>query len=344
MQVTHYNSDDAYARCPNPDHDDGNPSFHVAISGPRRGSYNCWGCELGGRNFTDLVAVLLSSAWGRPPTKQERLDAVEWLKDASGTTRGAGAIAEDSVRRRIRLSGKADPIKHGLIWPPTLPIAGTVVEPYLAGRGISLERAEQIGARAVLDSGELERCLGKTIPGVLIPIRWGGEDVSWYVRAVGDVLRGCKGRYPPGVPLSGVFWTESEPVRGSPVALVEGIFDAERVSRIIRERALEWHPGNVLALLGGNLTSRHVRELRRFSHVHVLADGDAAGVKIAKAVSKKFGSSSSFDAMPTGSDPGDAPEDLIATALISARRRAANHVRIRSGRLKPRGVSKCSVG
>lgn len=346
IQITHYNSDDAYAHCPNPDHVDHNPSFHVAISGSRRGSYNCWGCSTGGKNFVDLVAKILSNIWDRAPNKIERMSAIDWLKDASDAPRGVDAIAEDSVRRRLRLSRGDSPKRNGLIWPPTVPVAGTEAEAYLAGRGVSLARAAQLGVRAVLESGEdLRGCLHKTLPGVLFPIKWGGEAVSWYIRAVGDVPSSCKGRYPPGVPLSGVFWSEGVPVTGKPAILVEGIFDAERVSRIIRDRELRWEPSNVLALLGGNLTTKHVRELRRFPHVHVLADGDSAGGKVARSVRQKFGQSSSFDVLPVGTDPGDAPEEEIIARLVSAGPGAANHTRIRSSRLKlrQRGTS-CSVG
>lgn len=319
---------DACAQCPHPDHPDSDPSFHVCVedvvdaSGRGRlGWYHCWSHpdrEMSGGDVTVLVAKVRSAAWGRDPRPDEVREAVRWLEGRAGVDPGA-ALRRRARQRRVVASGDG----RRLVWPPVVRLSDAPPEfvSYLAGRGICASRAERLGAAAVLEAGDgLEGCLGPTIPGVLLPVRHMGEVVSWYVRSIDP---GCpsrsKARYSPGAGLQarGVMWSADEPVVGAPVVVVEGIFDADRVSRFVERHGVGLEPRNVLAALGGSLTEAQARRVRYLNPSRVLAlgDGDAGGERLVSSVVSRVGSLVVGACAPRGTDPGECSDRDLGRLL-----------------------------
>ena len=312
---------DAYARCPDPDHADGKPSFHVCVDDvrgsdgkSRLGLYNCWSHPPPGLSggFVNLVARCLTGAWDRDVTAEELDAARRWLVER--------VSSDAKLRSRPRVKRAAESSAPSEIpWPLTLEVAEVAeVARYLARRGITAERARRLGIRAVVRSGpELERCLGRTLPGALFPI---GER-AWYVRSASPTTESkFKGRYPPGARLqsAGALWSEGEPSPG-PVVLVEGIFDAERVARLAASYAIGVAPSNVMSALGGNLTEAQARKVRTISAgcgVRALGDGDDGGLRFVESARSKIGDQVVMLRTPMGTDPGDAPEHVIRELLM----------------------------
>jgi hypothetical protein len=352
IDVLYYRGSDAYCECPDPEHDDANPSFHVCVEDvtdergrDRIGAYNCWshpGDGLRGLNFLDLVARVLFGIWGedaegfqRWPREEDRDRAAAWLRrtfldrDDGDLERLRNAAAGRRKRARVVLDGE-------LIFPPSRPIAEADprFQIYLERRWITPERARELGVVAVEIAGRaLSRTLGETVPAVLFPIRWDGAVVNWFARALSPrAPKKAKGRYAPRVLLGkrGVLWLPDPVDFGKPLVLVEGIFDAERVRRLILERRPPGLvPGNVGAVLGGRLTSEQARRLRGFSLVIHLADGDAGGKTLGESIQEQLESFVRVVSkpLPDGTDPGDAPEEVLLEALELNEERSARVVR-----------------
>jgi hypothetical protein len=358
LDVLYFRGSDAYCECPDPEHDDENPSFHVCVEDvedrrgrARLGAYNCWshpGDGLRGLNFLDLLARVLFEIWGddaegfpRYPREEDRDRAAAWLRrtylereDASEELERLRTAAAGRRRRR-REEGE-------LVFPPSRPIdeADPRFQIYLEGRAIPLERARELGAVAVEIAGSaLSRTLGETVPAVLFPIRQEGEVVNWFARGVSPKCpKKAKGRYAPKILLAkkGVLWLPDELDLERPLVLVEGIFDAERVRRIVLERRPEGLvPGNVGAVLGGRMTPEQARRLRGFPLVIHLADGDDGGLTLGESIAEELEPFVRVVSrqLPEGTDPGDAPVDAVLAALeLPGERRAKVARRIRRSR------------
>lgn len=340
LDILWYKGVDAYMDCPDPSHEDQNPSFHVCIEETEDdegrnllGWFNCWSHPqpgLSSQNFLDLVARVKYSIWededGEPisPTDEDRMRAASYLR--STYLRGERAVepnqaADDALRKRERsASSSSDRAPQGLIWPPSVGImeGPERFRSYLTRRGFPLERAVELGARCVERHGKVE-ALYHTGPAVLFPIVHGGEVVNWFARAIGRVDKKNKGRYAPGVKLAkaGVMWCPERLDSSLPVVMVEGLFDRERVYRVSCAHGLHV---NVVGILGGRLDPAQARRLRGFPEALVLADGDNGGEIMIKSVEEHLGGSVPVRAfrLPQGTDPDDAPEELILKALQGA--------------------------
>lgn len=319
---------DAYALCPHPDHFENRASFHVCVEDVvdskgrnRIGWANCWSHpddEMQISDFTVLVAKIRSEAWNRDPTKDEIHEARRWLLD------NAAPDPEAAARRRAMAHRRANDREGSeLLWPPTVALsdAPTEIAEYLALRGIGPTRAAELGARAVLQTGDrLTKVLGDTIPGVLFPIRHLGEEISWYVRSIDRDCPGkFKSRYSPRAFLQtrGVLWSPGEPVASRPIVLVEGIFDADRVSQLIIKKQLPFEARNVLSVLGGNLHESQARRIRTLCppRVLVIGDGDKGGEKMGNSVVQYLGGIVEVQNTPIGTDPGDCREEVLIRML-----------------------------
>lgn len=322
VEVVERSGADVYCHCPDPSHIDEKPSFHVCVEDvtsrdgkSRIGLFNCWSHPPPGLSggFQVLVARLMFDGWDSDVTDEQMSRARAWLE-----ARAAGEVSDMARRRRRSSRSRAEnPSPKYVPWPPTLDVAEVPeVGTYLLRRGIDLQRARSMGVRAVVRSGkDLERCLSRTLPGALFPV----GDGAWYVRSVvPDVESKFKGRYPPGAGLqgAGALWSCFEPTPG-PVVLVEGIFDADRVSQISVDNGLGWPAGNVMAALGGNLTDAQARTVRSLAAGHqvlALGDGDDGGKRFCSSVMAKLPWAIERRT-PQGSDPGDAPESVVVELL-----------------------------
>jgi hypothetical protein len=339
IEVLYFKGADAYAECPDPGHEDGNPSFHVCVEDvedgggeSRLGAFNCWSHPggLAGSNLLSLIARVLLGIWGedgdggeRFPRDDDRAVAAAWLRetflDRDDGVDELTRLREAAIGRRRRVrSVEADEV--GL--PPGRPIAEA--DPrfrvYLAERGVSVERATELGVLAVERAvGTYRRTLERSVPGVLFPIFWDGRLVNWFLRSTRrNVEKGAKGRYAPH-PLGklGAMWLPDPVDVTRPLVTVEGVFDAERTRRIVRRRVPGHPPGNVGAVLGGHLLPEQARRLRAFPLLIHLADGDRGGRTLSESIEAELGSHLRvlIRRLPPGTDPGDAPEEEVVEAL-----------------------------
>jgi hypothetical protein len=349
LEIVRRNGADVYCLCPDPSHVESNPSFHICVEDitdsegrERLGWFHCWSHPnepLKGVNFLDLVARIRGNIWDRWPTGAERVEAGTWLRTEyiRGNGEEGDASLEMALKRRERLVRVEE--KAELVWPPNVPIERARPEflRYLLKRDISLERAKELDLRAVSSAGDVP-CLLRTVPGILFPIKEGGKVVNWYVRSIFRVPSRVKGRYCPGIPFvkdAGIVWvTGGEVDLSKPVALVEGIYDAERVRTILLE-----HPGvspipagNVLAVLGGRVYPNQARRIRGLPFLIHLADGDEGGRSLWRTVEEHLSNWTrpTFRPLPEGMDPGDAPVDLILEALRAPEERRFVELRFRS--------------
>lgn len=339
---------DAYVPCPDPGHSDRNPSCHVCVEDvPGRdgtsllGSFNCWSHPgddgLRGLDFLDLVARVRGDVWDRWPTRAERDAAAAWLRREYLRDSDPDA-ASQRVQDRRRAAFTPAPVPV-LRWPPNLPVAGSVDGmAYLRGRDLGLARAVELGVRFVRSPGpELRGALSRTCPGVLFPIRGAdGRVVNWFLRSIHRVPSRDKGRYCPGVPLAsaGVIWAPGPLDLERPVALVEGVFDAERVRALILRSpgASAVLPGNVVAVLGGRIHPAQAARLRAVPLLLHLSDGDAGGEALGASVGEHLSRWTRVISrqMPAGTDPGDAPGDAVLEALSLPDARRLLRVRART--------------
>jgi len=344
---------DAYAECPDPEHVDENPSFHVCVEDVEDSSgrsmlgwFNCWSHPdpdgMRGFNFLDLVAKVRNDLWGERedgrlnwPNDAQRAEAAAWLREEFLTGEERESRAELAMRRRRRVSA---PEWRELLFPPNVPIdrAEPRFREYLERREIPLQRARELDVRVVYHAGEaLKGAISGTVPGVLFPIPWEGRVVNWFLRGVNKRLKSRdKGRYCPGLPLgkgAGVLWAPDGLPPDRPVVLVEGIFDAERVRALLRREGLE---RSVAAVLGGRLYPAQAQRLRTVPYLIHLADGDDGGLTLGKTVDEQVGSFTRAEVrqLPEGTDPGDAPEDVLLRYLEPPRSRLECRVRFRRTR------------
>jgi 5S rRNA maturation endonuclease (ribonuclease M5) len=353
LEILYFKGPDAYTECPDPSHDDADPSFHVCCEdvedrdGSRLGAFNCWshpGDGLGGGNLLNLIARVLFDIWGedgdgeeRFPRDDDRSRAAAWVRttflDREEGDPKARWEAAMGRRKRARVVDKGE-----VHLPPGRPIADADprFQIYLEGRDIPLARATELGVIAIERAvGDYRRMLDHTVPGVLFPIHWDGALVNWFIRSTRrHVDKGAKGRYAP-VPLGklGVIWLPDKPDVTKPLVLVEGIFDAERTRRIVRDRIPSAPPGNVGAVLSGHLLPEQARRLRSYPLVIHLADADKGGETLSESIKEQLDGfvQVAVRKLPKGTDPGDAPEDVVVEALLrpgeDARPRVARRVR-----------------
>lgn len=337
LDVLYYKGADAYTECPDPGHVDENPSFHVCVEDvvdrggdDRLGAFNCWSHSdegLAGANFLDLVARVLGEIWGedadgdpRFPREDDRDRAATWIRRNFLDGDVDFERLRSSTRRRRR---RKDRGSRSLVFPPTTPIADADprFQIYLERRGITPTRAAELEVAAVARTGrDLSRMLEETVPAVLFPIRVDGKVVNWFARSISPRCpKGAKGRYAPvKLAKAGVLWAPDVVDPTYPIALVEGVFDAERVRRLLLVRTdLGMPASNVIAVLGGTISVEQARRLKCHPVIIHVADGDKGGKTLSKSVEDELGEYTTVVVrrLPDGTDPDDAPEEAVVEAL-----------------------------
>lgn len=317
--------------CPDPDHDDSNPSFSVCIedtedSNSKLGWFNCWSHPLiddenymRGLNFADLVAKVLFKIWDRWPTEDERNLSKQWLRENYLVNKTPKEIIKENIEKRKKYKNITANKNSQLIFPPSVKIEKSRDEfkNYIRSRGIKLDRAIKLDMKAVIRPGDLYGTLKNTLPGVLFPIKWGGKTVSWYVRSIYKVRPKFKGRNCPGLELStsGVLWAP-DGIEEKPTIIVEGIIDAERIRGICKKNNFRY---NVISTLGCKLTYKQSISLRKVKNILHLADGDYAGKGLSRVIIKHLDKFSNIKVknMPDDCDPGDVDESYITSILAN---------------------------
>jgi len=301
-----------------PFHQEKTPSFTVS---PSKQIFHCFGCGVGGDVFTfamrydnlDFPAALeqLAKRAGippeRPPTAHDRRVADErdrlrqvcdlsqrcfrhWL--ASGDGRGLayarGRGLDDALIERF-----------GIGYAPR---AGEALTRALASKGVKPPLAAAAGVVAIGEDGRpYDRFRDRLTFPITDPE---GRVVAFGGRALGE----AKAKYlnSPETPLFrkgetlfALHLSQNEIRRRDEVVVVEGYMDAVALHGA--------GFGHTVAVLGTALTRAHVRRLKRTSrHIHLLFDGDAAGVRAAVRcleVTVNEGVRVVVTVLPPGEDP-----------------------------------------
>ena len=278
-----------------PFHDEKTPSFYVV---PAKGFYNCFGCGESGNVFTFLM-------------KRHGLsfvDAVKHVAAASGVEIrevSRGQTGEDPFRYLYEANAFARMFFQDLLWDEA---TGGPATAYLEERGIDRETAERFGIGYAPDAwrGLLEAAshhgIGEEVlievglvtrsekrkdsydrfrGRLIFPIEsLAGKVVGFGGRVLGAGREGTPKYvnspespiYHKGGILYGLSWAKNAIRRRETALMVEGYMDVVSLAVAGFD--------NAVAPLGTAVTSDQVALLHRFtSRIHLLFDGDAAGLK-----------------------------------------------------------------
>ena len=278
-----------------PFHDEKTPSFYVV---PAKGFYNCFGCGESG----DVFAFL---------TKHHGLsfvDAVKHVAAASGVEIrevSRGQTGEDPFRYLYEANAFARMFFQDLLWDEA---TGGPATAYLEERGIDRETAERfgigyapdawrglleaashhgIGEEVLIEVGLVTRSEKRKDPydrfrgRLIFPIEsLAGKVVGFGGRVLGAGREGTPKYvnspespiYHKGRILYGLSWAKNAIRRRETALMVEGYMDVVSLAAAGFD--------NAVAPLGTAVTSDQVALLHRFtSRIHLLFDGDAAGLK-----------------------------------------------------------------
>ena len=334
---------DIYAHCPDPNHIDRNPSFHICCADEEDaagenllGYYNCWSHPdntMSSRNFLNLVAKILYNKWDRIPNARDLKKASTWIRQKYNIS--AKKVDDLPVIKLPRPKKIEYPM---LDFPKSIPIrlAQSKFRRYLEKRHISLKRANELDVGAVENPGDtFYGCLRETVPGIIFPIRWRGKIANWFVRSILRVQSRYKARYAPKMPLGkheGILWAPDGCYPHSSKILVEGILDAERVRQIVKDNGFRFE---VNAVLGGQLHEKQALNLFMSKSLIHLADGDHGGLALSKSILQKL-PNTDIVMLPDGMDPNDVDEkfifDVLNNHVNDEKLKDSSNIRIKSYR------------
>jgi DNA primase len=272
----------------------GHEAFHVNLE---RNLFHCFACGAGG-NVLDLVAAMEECSIRQAGLRLREIVA--------GFDPAAVAPSRAFQSRETKLVTKKREVNPRLSF--SLRLDGW--HPYLSGRGIKRQLADQFGIGYFRGRGLMS---GR----IAIPIHdRGGGLVAYGGRAVDDQLP--RYRFPAGFQKAlELFNYHRAAVTGSDgVIVVEGFFDCLRVH-------LAGFPA-VVAVMGARLSEAQ-RELlqRRFSAITLMLDGDrtgrAATARIASQLRPRCVVTELI--LPTGVQPDQMSTDQIRSLLAAAERR-----------------------
>jgi len=278
-----------------PFHDEKTPSFFVV---PAKGFYNCFGCGESGNVFTFLMKHHGLSF----------VDAVKQVAAASGVEIrevSRGQTGEDPFRYLYEANAFARMFFQDLLWDEA---TGGPATAYLEERGIDRETAERfgigyapdawrglleaashhgIGEEVLIEVGLVTRSEKRKDPydrfrgRLIFPIEsLAGKVVGFGGRVLGAGREGTPKYvnspespiYHKGGILYGLSWAKNAIRRRETALMVEGYMDVVSLAAAGFD--------NAVAPLGTAVTSDQVALLHRFtSRIHLLFDGDAAGLK-----------------------------------------------------------------
>ena len=287
-----------HALCPNPDHDDRSPSWHIKDDpgSDRHGLHHCYPCGLGGGPIGLIMAV-------RRCTAEE---ACAWLGDEE---------AEGAVDNAVEVVGTN---RRGGIWhmPPGFSEGPLETWPASARRyavekrGITAEQVDRWGLGYAVDGP-----LGGRI---VVPYRRpDGRPVGYTARTyVGDAKRYLEAV--GGAGRAAVFgeqhWPPFSREKAARVIIVEGAFNALAV-----ERALPGIP--VASLAGSNPGAARLAKIAaRFAEAVLLTDPDATGDRVAAEIEDRLGRHLRFVRvrLPQGCDANDLSQRDLRSSIASA--------------------------
>lgn len=287
-----------YARCPNPEHEDRNPSWRIRdeLGSPRHGKHHCWSCGFKG-DAVGLAAHLLGVA---------REAAEEWVGGAEAADRPVPVgvlVREVHANKGFRIPGGVDfgPLEA---WP-------TMARVYAESRGITAEQVARWGIGYSVEG---------RLAGRLVVVRRDqhGAPTGYTARTFVDDRRRYLEPEPWERPLPAMFgeqhWPPRGPLRIGPVYRVEGAINALAI-----ERALG--PVCVAATSGSEMMVTHVLRLATWGEVVDVSDPDEAGDKSAgdlAPILERAGVRVRRARLPDGVDAAEADPVVLAACLTQA--------------------------
>lgn len=281
------------ARCPNPKHDDHDPSWEIVDQpgNPEHGSHHCFSCDAGG-GPAGLVWLVL----GISIAAAEEWIAANVSSDETAPTEVEVVVGK--LARQIRLpEGLSEtPFKD---WPAP-------PRRYAESRGLTAAEVERWEIRYATS--------GRLAGRIVFPIRDGTGRLLSYT---GRSFVGLGPRYltprasenpEPGAIFGQRHWGES-----GEVVVTEGPLDA---LACLRAGAV-----NVAALCGSQLAREQVLALSAFKRVLVATDPDDAGNRVAEEVRASLARWAKVGRvkLPTGSDPAKLPTSWLGGFIEEAR-------------------------
>lgn len=279
--------------------DDHAPRLYVNTT---TGMWMCHHCKASGNDYT-LLREVLGLDHFMAMRLRARLDGgqagISTPTPAYTRQSRAPSPEEEDVKEGIELPKEYYPLTHpdavgeGIFWR------------YLQVRGVTHEDVKTY---------EIGFCLrGFFAYRVIIPVKTNGVLWTFVARTVADATP--KVLHPPGAQPSRALFGLDHFQGGDRVIIVEGAFDALRLSRCLLTSKL------AVATLGTNF-SRHQRQLlcdRGITGVVLLWDGDEVGRHAAALVSGTLMSAGvgvTIALLPEGVDPASATNQQIAQALL----------------------------
>ena len=285
IEYTKRDDFELYARCPNPDHADKKPSWHIhaELGAHNNGLFHCWSCKWSGNVFALIMTV-------------KRISFVRALQFAEQCRKEISyeTTCEVAAEEYERSLNGVEPGEVGLIWKGKK-IQAVSIEinkdawRYLRSRWIGSEYIERFG---FLDWKEGRR--------VIVPIFRDGRLISWIARSY--VGSKPKTLAPQNAPKKWeIFGYDNVNVATKAVTVAEGWVDVIRLMQIGRP--------NPIALCGSKITEYQAEFLSQFKSIEVWMDGDKAGEVLAKDAAAWLGRDRQIRVvpLPQGMDPGEYP-------------------------------------
>lgn len=281
---------DIWARCPNPDHDDPNPSWHISKD---TGQHHCFGCGFGGSLYS-----LSRELSGQPLSK-----LLGWNSATSNSHRN------NTKRSRNVPSSRQDNK------PTEICIEGNEYSPFLFEHvkrqmrrlGITKRYAETFQITyvkyAFINGTDF-------VDRLLFKVYRGGKLVNVEGRdATGDQPK--KVIYPRGS-TSDTLWNYDNLKKDAPLVVCEGIKDTIKV----------WasYTQNVTSIFGASLTKKQKRMFYQFEDIILFPDNDQAGLRLVNQFNGVFELRNVRVAIPPheGADPADLTLTEIRKTLDNA--------------------------
>lgn len=279
------------ASCPNPEHEDHNPSWSID---KHKGIHYCFACKFGGSLFDltrrvsgeSVYTILGIENTGPQSTEENQLD---WSMKAA--TREP---APRKVRRRknIHIEGtEYNPFDYPHV-VETLNRIG-ISRSFVVHFGVTYAKFVMINGTTFVD-----RLLFKVYQdGRLVNIE--GRD------ATGDQTP--KVLYPKGS-TTNALWNSENLDFSQPVVVCEGIKDTVKV--------WEYYTRNVTSLFGAAIKQRQREVLSRFPEIIVFSDNDKAGEDLIDDFDTEFSNTEVVISVARPPLPGQDPNDLSRDEII----------------------------
>ena len=287
--------DELYAKCPNPEHQDRKPSWHIKskLGDENNGLFNCWSCGWKG-NLVSLVAskrkcdfaearLLIDSFRKQLPEVTYKVEPEDYIKNIQGIE-----------PPEISLEWKGKPIDVATIEQ------GSEAFAYLMSR--------MIGSKFIESEGLLAWSVKKRI---IIPITRKGKLISWVARSYCDAKP--KVIAPAGAPKKWELIGLDQLDRSIPLVNVcEGWVDRVRLMQVDRI--------NVCALCGSKMSEYQAEALLFAKKIVLWLDGDKAGEVMGQDLAAWLGRGRELFVVPfeKGRDPGSfSPAELVLRQPIT---------------------------